>query len=794
MGQHGQNHFLGSGGGNVKGMIHPNLSPTLKAKKYVDLLYTDDDWDSDEDEVVLAGEPASFTKPLYSFANDFSTKDLEHFAAFSGLLTLAEEGRLGDVLSALRAKPEAVSTLMEWLYDTPFIELYPHDLRYKQIYKKLKDSTGEDHSSIANTIRRLPQEHVVYIDPVITNPLRLLGYLLTPSSSTRSRLSSKDLVHSADICSLISQDKNLSGMIERLAELSCRDVRLGTCECLDLQEGWKMVDDIPRRDWEMTELGMDDNVGHRRRVQMMAKLCLVALYKYPAAQTEIKKHDKTAIWLQTLPSLETPARADTVKRRRVKRPAAKEPEEAHVDASRAEAAEPAQQTKASQDKAPVKRGATVQVCGFSTEAMRRYNGVVGTTSLKSDAVENDRMKICLLGGSQQGLATDHIYAPPECMRPVCSACHTDTLPLKSCARCRTAAYCGPACQKSHWKVHKPECAALAAHSAQLRTWQDTTAGRRVSWDRLPALSRRVLATLHAKSQCMIPWRVTLETPEMIGAETGPSFLTAHPNMRFKVSVQQLPDIAPHLLRYPKSTNFGKGRFFPDFEGRPVVVLCEEPSIHFGEPPHPQGMDWMREQHRRYKELVPAATVMFMQFAMVGEVMFTPACREKMKAQYEGMRQPGMPSADVISLCPGTGEQVEADGKTVHYLLTGEMHQGFWREALHGPDEYHELGQMVPRILTRAGLELMLGPNGSHRCVKALTQGNSAKSAGADELKPVFPDIFKAVCGDEVLPASEAWKFWSDDNEQLTAYEQLVDEYEQQVYNGYHTIYKRHHAR
>lgn len=33
--------------------------------------------------------------------------------------------------------------------------------------------------------------------------------------------------------------------------------------------------------------------------------------------------------------------------------------------------------------------------------------------------------------------------------------------LKSCAKCKSVAYCNKDCQKSHWKVHKKDCARLA---------------------------------------------------------------------------------------------------------------------------------------------------------------------------------------------------------------------------------------------------------------------------------------------------------------------------------------------
>lgn len=42
----------------------------------------------------------------------------------------------------------------------------------------------------------------------------------------------------------------------------------------------------------------------------------------------------------------------------------------------------------------------------------------------------------------------------------CSALGCAGYGLSSCARCRVAAYCGPTCQKAHWREHKAACTAL----------------------------------------------------------------------------------------------------------------------------------------------------------------------------------------------------------------------------------------------------------------------------------------------------------------------------------------------
>jgi MoaA/NifB/PqqE/SkfB family radical SAM enzyme len=43
--------------------------------------------------------------------------------------------------------------------------------------------------------------------------------------------------------------------------------------------------------------------------------------------------------------------------------------------------------------------------------------------------------------------------------PGCWECGADTAPAR-CAQCKMAKYCGEACQKKHWKAHKPDCERL----------------------------------------------------------------------------------------------------------------------------------------------------------------------------------------------------------------------------------------------------------------------------------------------------------------------------------------------
>ena len=51
--------------------------------------------------------------------------------------------------------------------------------------------------------------------------------------------------------------------------------------------------------------------------------------------------------------------------------------------------------------------------------------------------------------------------PPR-PRKSCWSCGTTGVPLKKCAVCAVAVYCGAGCQKADWKAHKGQCAGLKA--------------------------------------------------------------------------------------------------------------------------------------------------------------------------------------------------------------------------------------------------------------------------------------------------------------------------------------------
>lgn len=50
---------------------------------------------------------------------------------------------------------------------------------------------------------------------------------------------------------------------------------------------------------------------------------------------------------------------------------------------------------------------------------------------------------------------------------LCAACGAKKANLRVCARCNTVSYCGAACQRGHWKTHKPSCTTRKSRVLQM---------------------------------------------------------------------------------------------------------------------------------------------------------------------------------------------------------------------------------------------------------------------------------------------------------------------------------------
>ncbi|KAJ4755629.1 N-lysine methyltransferase SMYD2 [Rhynchospora pubera] len=98
------------------------------------------------------------------------------------------------------------------------------------------------------------------------------------------------------------------------------------------------------------------------------------------------------------------------------------------------------------------------------------------------ALSSRGVTVASIPGKGRGLVTTRDFSPGEviiCQEPyasapnkasvglICDACFSSKH-VKKCSACRVACYCGPACQKSEWKLHQVECKALVALSDERR--------------------------------------------------------------------------------------------------------------------------------------------------------------------------------------------------------------------------------------------------------------------------------------------------------------------------------------
>ncbi|KAJ1486246.1 hypothetical protein T484DRAFT_1790382 [Baffinella frigidus] len=81
--------------------------------------------------------------------------------------------------------------------------------------------------------------------------------------------------------------------------------------------------------------------------------------------------------------------------------------------------------------------------------------------------------------------------------PACAFCAKKTASCKQCSTCKRVVYCGAACQKQHWKTHKPDCQAPRAEPPQDRQFmrsqfanQNATLSPSQRWDLVNQANQR----------------------------------------------------------------------------------------------------------------------------------------------------------------------------------------------------------------------------------------------------------------------------------------------------------------
>jgi len=54
-----------------------------------------------------------------------------------------------------------------------------------------------------------------------------------------------------------------------------------------------------------------------------------------------------------------------------------------------------------------------------------------------------------------------LFDPGEMQEPLespcCANCQKSGIKLSACSKCHAAQYCSTACQRAHWRAHKPAC-------------------------------------------------------------------------------------------------------------------------------------------------------------------------------------------------------------------------------------------------------------------------------------------------------------------------------------------------
>ncbi len=235
-------------------------------------------------------------------------------------------------------------------------------------------------------------------------------------------------------------------------------------------------------------------------------------------------------------------------------------------------------------------GSIVRLCGLTSPKGQKMNESVAEIV---DGHREDRFGVKIIqdnGKNANGHDKENaIRIKTMNMRLVCSNCFQDKKKLQFCILCKIVGYCGKQCQADHWKLegprqHKRHCAGkknksrgrasgdksdssspgfpnvmqaqeLQQRQSQNQFSEDCARGfgkfsaspnikwaksmDHPSWSKLTQPIRHCLRRHHARSSCVVPWPVCVETPAMLD-DPYPSFLIVHPNQRFVVDAMRLP--------------------------------------------------------------------------------------------------------------------------------------------------------------------------------------------------------------------------------------------------------------
>jgi hypothetical protein len=215
----------------------------------------------------------------------------------------------------------------------------------------------------------------------------------------------------------------------------------------------------------------------------------------------------------------------------------------------------------------IRVGSTVRISNLTSEKGRKLND--SNAKVVQDHREG-RYAVQLLddAGSKMKIQTLNL-------RVVCCSCYADQSKLQLCSKCQVAAYCDGNCQRVHWKTggHKQSCCSKNEELDEgTGAWMRSN--DHPSWKKLTQPQRQALRKYHIRNGCKEAWPISCETPAMLDPPS-PCFLVNHPNMRFKVALEELP--GGFRMQYDKAqddANELNGKKAPLGRMIPVSVSAE----------------------------------------------------------------------------------------------------------------------------------------------------------------------------------------------------------------------------
>lgn len=172
-----------------RGMIHPDSPDSVKAARYVDMLF-----EGRKEEAMLMGESALWTRPYYDVLQHCGAYDLEVFSACCGLTQLSQKQQnFKYIEEALLRDQNGLEALIGWTYKTPLVAPPANN--------------SEEDEDYEDPPREAPQYDMIYPKFMYDGPFGVLFHICTKSPR---------------LCQKITTTKHFPGFIGRVLELAER--------------------------------------------------------------------------------------------------------------------------------------------------------------------------------------------------------------------------------------------------------------------------------------------------------------------------------------------------------------------------------------------------------------------------------------------------------------------------------------------------------------------------------------------------------------------------------------------